>query len=70
MVLIAVAPVLMALFYTTGPKLRTLARKCRRPAAPPRELILRPDTPLDLDVKGTIATQLTSAQDGFAAICG
>jgi hypothetical protein len=70
MVFIAVAPALMGLFYTTGPKLPTLARKYRRPAAPLRELILRPDTPLDPDVKDTIATQLASAEDGFAAICG
>jgi hypothetical protein len=39
-------------------------------AAPLRELILRPDTPLDPDVKDTIATQLASAEDRFAAICG
>jgi hypothetical protein len=34
-----------------------------------RELILRPDTPLDSDVKQKIAGQLDIAKDRFAAIC-
>jgi hypothetical protein len=33
-----------------------------------RELILRPDTPLDTDVKQRIATQLDNATGRFAAI--
>ena len=33
-----------------------------------RELILRPDTPLDADVKDLIAGQLDAAQERFAAI--
>jgi hypothetical protein len=37
---------------------------------PLRELILRPDTPLDSDVKDMIARQLSSAEDRLAAICG
>jgi hypothetical protein len=34
-----------------------------------RELILRPDTPLDPDVKNMITSQLDDAEDRFAAIC-
>jgi hypothetical protein len=34
-----------------------------------RELILRPDTPLDSDVKQKIAGQFDNAEDRFAAIC-
>jgi len=33
-----------------------------------RELILRPDTPLEADVKDMIAAQLDAARDRFAAI--
>jgi hypothetical protein len=33
-----------------------------------RELILRPDTPLEADVKDMIASQLDAAQGRFAAI--
>jgi hypothetical protein len=33
-----------------------------------RELILRPDTPLDQDVKDKIAGQFDDAEDRFAAI--
>jgi hypothetical protein len=33
-----------------------------------RELILRPDTPLEADVKDMIAGQLDAARDRFAAI--
>jgi hypothetical protein len=60
----------VGLFHTTGPKLPELAGKYRPLAPVLRELILRPDTPLDPDVKDTIARQLRSAEDRFAAICG
>ena len=41
-----------------------------RPLVPVlRELILRPDTPLDSDVKHMIARQLYSAEDRSAVIC-
>ena len=33
-----------------------------------RELILRPDTPLEADVKDMIAAQLDAAEERFAAI--
>ena len=33
-------------------------------------LVLRPDTPLDQDVKDMIARQLDKAEDRFAAIAG
>lgn len=58
----------VGLFHTTGPKLSKLASKYRPLAPVLRELILRPDTPLDQDVKDRIAGQLDSAQDRFAAI--
>ena len=60
----------VGLFYTTGPKLPELAGKYRPLAAPLRELVLRPDTPLGSDVKDMIATQLASAEDRLAAIGG
>jgi hypothetical protein len=58
----------VGLFHTTGPKLATLAGKYRPLAPVLRELILRPDTPLDPDVKDKIAAQLDDAEDRFAAI--
>jgi (p)ppGpp synthase/HD superfamily hydrolase len=60
----------VGLFYTTGPKLPKLAAKYRPLVSPLREFILRPDTPLDPDVKDMIARQLGNAEDRFAAICG
>jgi hypothetical protein len=60
----------IGLFHTTGPKLPRLAAKYRPLIPPLRELILRPDTPLDRDVKEMIAGKLDSAQDRLAAICG
>lgn len=60
----------VGLFYTTGPKLPKLAKKYRPLVPPLREFILRPDTPVNLDVKDMIARQLGNAEDRFAAICG
>ena len=60
----------VGLFHTTGPKLAKLAGKYRPLVPPLRELVLRPDTPLDSDVKDMITRQLHSAEDRFAAICG
>jgi hypothetical protein len=59
----------VGLIHTTGPKLSTLARKYRPLVPVLRELILRPDTPLDSDVKQMIVGQLDNAEDRFAAIC-
>jgi hypothetical protein len=59
----------VGLIHTTGPKLSKLARKYRPLVPVLRELILRPDTPLDPDVKQMIAGQLDNAADRFAAIC-
>jgi hypothetical protein len=59
----------VGLIHTTGPKLSTLARKYRPLVPVLRELILRPDTPLDADVKQMIVGQLDSAEHRFAAIC-
>lgn len=59
----------VGLIHTTGPKLSTLASKYRPLVPVLREFILRPDTPLDSDVKLMIAGQLDSTEDRFAAIC-
>ena len=59
----------VGLIHTTGPKLSKLARKYRPLVPALRELILRPDTPLDPDVKDRIAGQLDNAEDRFAVIC-
>ena len=58
----------VGLFHTSGPKLARLAGKYRPLALVLRELILRPDTPLDPDVKDLIAVRLDDAEDRFAAI--
>jgi hypothetical protein len=58
----------VGLFHTTGPKLPKLARKYRPLVPVLRELILRPDTPLDPEVKEMIAGQLDNAEDRLAAI--
>ena len=54
--------------HLTGPKLSRLARKYSPLVPVLREFILRPDTPLDADVKTMIAGQLDTAQGRFAAI--
>ena len=59
----------VGLVHTTGPKLAKLARKYRPLVPALCELILRPDTPLALDVKNKIAGQLRNAEERFAAIC-
>ena len=58
----------VGLIHTTGPRLARLAGKYRPLAPVLRELILRPDTPLDPDVKDRIAAQFDDAEDRFAAI--
>ena len=60
----------VGLFYTTGPKLPKLAAKYRPLVPALRELVLRPDTPLDPDVKDMIARQLGSAEARLTAIIG
>ena len=60
----------VGLFHTTGPKLPELAGKYRPLVPVLRELVLRPDTPLDPAVKEMIAGQLDNAEDRFAAIAG
>jgi (p)ppGpp synthase/HD superfamily hydrolase len=58
----------VGLFHTTGPKLSRLARKYRPLTPVLREFVLRPDTPLDHDVKLMIAGQLDNAANRFAAL--
>jgi hypothetical protein len=58
----------VGLFHTTGPKLGRLAAKYRPLVPVLRELIMRPDTPLDPGVKDKIAAQLGDAEVRFAAI--
>lgn len=59
----------VGLIHTTGPKLSKLAGKYRPLVPVLRELILRPDTPLDSDVKQMITAQLDKTGERFAAIC-
>jgi hypothetical protein len=58
----------VGIIHTTGPKLSKLARKYGPLVPELRALILRPDTPLEADVKDMIAGQLDAAQVRFAAI--
>ncbi len=60
----------VGLFHTTGPKVSKLASKYRPVAPVLRELILRPDTPLQTDIKDMIARQLDNAETRFALILG
>ena len=57
-----------AVTHTTGPKLSNLTRKYSPLVPAPRELILRPDTPLEADVKDMMAAQLDAVQGRFTAI--
>jgi hypothetical protein len=58
----------VGLIHTTGPRLERLAGKYAPLVPVLRELILRPDTPLDADVKEQIAAQLDNAAGRLAAI--
>lgn len=58
----------VGIIHTTRPKLAKLAGKYGPLVPALRELVLRPDTPLDADVKDMVAAQLDAAQDRFTAI--
>jgi len=58
----------VGIIHTTGPKLTRLARKYGPLVADLRELILRPDTPLEPGVKDMIAAQLDAAQKRLDSI--
>jgi hypothetical protein len=58
----------VGLIHTTGPKVPELARKYRPLVPVLRELILRPDTPLQPEAKDTIARQLGKAEVRFASL--
>jgi hypothetical protein len=58
----------VGLIHTTGPRLRKLAGKYAPLVPILRELIARPDTPLDAEVKEHILAQLDRAEDRFAAV--
>jgi HD domain len=60
----------VGLIHTTGPRLVTLAAKYSPLVPVLRDLIARPDTPLDDAVKEHILAQLGRAADRFAAIRG
>ena len=58
----------LGIIHTTGPKVSRLAAKYEPLVPALRDLIQRPDTPLETDVKDRIVGQLDSAQGRFAAI--
>jgi HD domain len=60
----------VGLIHSTGPKTVKLARKYAPLVPVLRDLITRPDTPLDDDVRARIVAQLRSAEERFAAIAG
>ena len=60
----------VGLIHTTGPRLRTLAAKYAPLVPVLRELITRPDTPLDAAAKEHILAQLDRADERFAALRG
>jgi hypothetical protein len=60
----------VGLIHTTGPRLHRLASKYAPLVPVLRDLIARPDTPLDAAVKEHILAQLDRAADRFAALQG
>jgi hypothetical protein len=60
----------VGLIHTTGPRLHRLADKYAPMVPVLRDLISRPDTPLDATVKEHILAQLDRAADRFAALLG
>jgi len=59
------------IIHTTGPRMAKLAGKYGPLVSAVRDLILRPETPLENDVKDMIAGQFDGALERFAAIgCG
>jgi len=58
----------VGLIHTTGPRLHRLADKYAPLVPVLRDLIARPDTPLDAPVKEHILAQLDRAADRFAAL--
>jgi len=60
----------VGLIHTSGPRLRTLAAKYAPLVPVLRDLIARPDTPLDAAAKEHISAQLDRAAGRFAAIRG
>ena len=60
----------VGLIHTTGPRLHRLADKYAPLVPILRELIARPDTPLDATVKEHILGQIERAADRFAALRG
>ena len=60
----------VGLIHSTGPRLHKLAAKYAPLVPVLRELIARPDTPLDAEAKQHILSQLDRAADRFAALRG
>jgi hypothetical protein len=60
----------VGLIHTTGPRLHRLADKYAPLVPVLRDLIARPDTPLDTQAKEHILAQLDRAADRFAALRG
>jgi hypothetical protein len=60
----------VGLIHTTGPRLRKLAGKYAPLVPVLRELIARPDTPLDARAREHILGQLDRAAERFAAVLG
>ena len=58
----------VGIIHTTGPKLAKLAGKYGPLVPALRELILRPDTPLENNVKDMIAAQLDAALERLTVI--
>jgi hypothetical protein len=58
----------VGVIHTTGPKVRSSARKYRPLVPMFRDLVTRPDTPLDDEVKARILEQVELAEIRFAAI--